>query len=163
MNLRHQVFELLKSEDRWWSLAELQAATGSPAPDAYVRDLRKPKFGGFRIAWRKEGRAYRLDRSYLWPERELLVYKPARRWYGDPVPDHAALKAALRRVEMARQDRRRNPRALEDCRHEVLSMLVRDGFLTRASVQAWLVERAPWVKAPPEEPGSGAETPQASP
>lgn len=45
-----RVFDAIK-DGKWWTLAQLSAATGDPEPSvsARCRDLRKERFGGFNI------------------------------------------------------------------------------------------------------------------
>lgn len=62
-----RVFEVVR-DCRWYTLPEIAARTGDrseAAISARLRDLRKPKFGGFRIDRRRRGEA----KAGLWEYR----------------------------------------------------------------------------------------------
>lgn len=49
---QHQRVLAYMSDGKWWTLAELAQRTGDPeaSVSARIRDLRKPKFGGYKVA-----------------------------------------------------------------------------------------------------------------
>jgi hypothetical protein len=64
-----KVFDLMK-DGQWRTLAAISEATGAPeaSVSARLRDLKKRKFGGFRVERRRVGEG----RSGLWEYRVLI-------------------------------------------------------------------------------------------
>ena len=106
MNNRRRVFDALCTRD-WWPLPELIEVTGTTAAQAYMRDLRKAQYGGFRIEKRKgpDGTwQYRLDRTHIVPERTRLIDHPSQRLaWKDAATGARPVLSALVTVDARRQ------------------------------------------------------------
>ncbi len=64
-----RVYDVIE-HGQWWTLREIAALTGDPEASisARLRDLRKPRFGGFRVERRRRG----VPSAGLWEYRLLL-------------------------------------------------------------------------------------------
>ena len=132
-----RVFEALCAQE-WCSEQELIAVTGTSAATAYLRDLRKPQWGGFHIEGRRDPDGiyrFHLDRADLVPERICLVAhpKPHLAWKNAAAVSRPVLATLINVAAQRRVGTVRNTARLA-----VLNALVQHGYLEPDDLREWL-------------------------